>query len=68
MSERDPRQQVKTMVDDFDATGSVPMFRQRMQRIIESLDRICSACLAATSQETWEQLHRNRTCPNKVVP
>jgi len=39
-----------------------------IQRVIDSLDRICSACMAATSQETWEQLHRNKTCPNKVVP
>jgi len=63
-----PTLQVKTMIDDYNATGEVPMFKERMQRVIDSLARICTACLAATSADTWEQLHRNKTCPNKVVP
>lgn len=27
-----------------------------------SIDRVCSACMASTSQETWDLLHTNRPC------
>lgn len=27
-----------------------------------STSRICSACMASTSQETWDLLHTNRPC------
>jgi hypothetical protein len=30
--------------------------------LVRSLDRVCPACVAATSQETWDLLHRDRTC------
>jgi len=60
----DLQKRVKAMVDDIDAAGEVPMLRERLQNLIKSLDRICSACLASTSAETHELLHRGKTCPN----
>ena len=57
---RDPKLMVKTMIDDVAATGTVPMLPARLQSLLESLERICPACLAATSQETWDLLHQGR--------
>lgn len=36
-----------------------------IQRVIGSLDRICPACMAATSQETWDLLHHGRECKTR---
>lgn len=37
-------------------------------RVLESLDRVCPACLAATSQETWDLLHSEHPCTTRSVP
>lgn len=38
--------------------------RKRIEAIIASLDRMCPACAAANSQESWDALHsRPQTQP-----
>lgn len=37
-----------------------------IESVIESLEKVCPACLASTSQETWDQLHRGKKCPTLV--
>lgn len=59
------QKRVKAMLDDVRATGHVPSIEERLQNLIKSLDKICSACLAATSAETHELLHRGRVCSTK---
>lgn len=34
----------------------------KIRAVIESLDRICPPCLAATDQATWDLLHRGKVC------
>lgn len=36
--------------------------KPNLEAVVESLDRVCVACLAATDQATWTLLHENAPC------
>lgn len=39
--------------------------QEQLAKVVESLDRVCPACLAAKTRDEWELLHqkRRRLCP-----
>lgn len=45
-----------------DAAAKLGIPSAVLESLFISIDRVCSSCMASTSQETWDILHANRPC------
>ncbi len=50
------------LLEVWEQTNPMSEVEDNIKKVIESLDKICPACLAATSQETFELLHQGKDC------